>query len=141
VGDAGKAWKLRFDPDVSILDGLKRVISLLPNWKIDETQSGRVGVASATDPRFDQPGVYTFVRDHTCWSYSVEYDDSDAAKQSMRHLWRAGASGICRRAAEQVVGSALSQNALCLGCGRCNFAGGHGYGKRTGGVPFYFRAA
>ena len=81
VGDAGKAWKLRFDPDVTILDGLKRVISLLPDWKIDETQSGKVGVASATDPRFDQPGVYTFVRDCTCWSYSVEYDDSDAASR------------------------------------------------------------
>ena len=81
VGDAGKASKLRFEPDVTILDGLKRVISLLPDWKVDETQSGRVGVAAATDPRFDQPGVYTFERDKTCWSYSVEYDDSDAASR------------------------------------------------------------
>lgn len=81
VGDAGKAWKLRFEPDVTILDGLKRVISLLPDWKVDETQSGRVGVAASTDPRFDQPGVYTFERDKTCWSYSVEYDDSDAASR------------------------------------------------------------
>ena len=81
VGDAGKAWKLRFAPDVSILDGLKRVISLLPDWKVDETQSGKVGVGASTDPRFEQPGVYTFERDKTCWSYSVEYDDSDAASR------------------------------------------------------------
>jgi len=81
VGDAGKAWKLRFDPDVTILDGLKRVISLLSDWKVDETQSGTVGVGAATDPRFDQPGTYTFERDKTCWSYSIEYDDSDAASR------------------------------------------------------------
>ena len=81
VGDAGKAWRLRFEPDVTILDGLKRVISLLPDWKVDETQAGRVGVAAVTDPRFDQPGVFTFERDKTCWSYNVEYDDSDAANR------------------------------------------------------------
>ena len=81
VGDSGKAWKLRFEPDVTLLDGLNRVISLLPDWKIDETQNGAVGVAAASDPRFDQPGVYTFERDKTCWSYSIEYDDSDAASK------------------------------------------------------------
>lgn len=81
VGDSGKAWRLRFDSDVTLLDGLKRVISLLPDWKIDETQNGAVGVATATDPRFDQPGVFSFERDKTCWSYSIEYDDSDAASR------------------------------------------------------------
>jgi hypothetical protein len=81
VGDSGKAWRLRFDSDVTLLDGLKRVTSLLPDWKIDETQNGAVGVAAATDPRFDQPGVFSFERDKTCWSYSIEYDDSDAVSR------------------------------------------------------------
>ncbi len=81
VGDSGKAWKLRFEPDVTILDGIKHVISLLPGWKVEETQSGTVGVALSTDARFDQPAVYTFERDKTCWSYSIEYDDSDAASR------------------------------------------------------------
>lgn len=81
VGDSGKAWKLRFEPDVTLLDGLNRVISLLPDWKIDETQNGTVGVAAASDPRFDQPGIFYFERDQSCWSYSIEYDDSDAASR------------------------------------------------------------
>lgn len=78
VGDSAKVWKLRFEPDVTILDGIKRVISLLDGWKVDETANGVIGVAAATDARFDQPAVYTFERDKTCWSYSVEYDDSEA---------------------------------------------------------------
>lgn len=81
IGDSGKAWRLRFEPDVTLLDGLNRIISLLPGWKIDETQNGTVGVAAATDPRFDQPGTFTFERDKTCWSYSIEFDDSDAASK------------------------------------------------------------
>ncbi|HQP79049.1 MAG TPA: hypothetical protein PL115_04190 [Bacteroidales bacterium] len=31
--------------------------------------------------RFDQPAVYTFERDKTCWSFSVEYDDSEAVSR------------------------------------------------------------
>ncbi len=81
VGDNTKAWKLRFEPDVTILDGIKRVISLLDGWKVDETANGVIGVAAATDARFDQPAVYTFKRDKTCWSYSVEYDDSEAVSR------------------------------------------------------------
>jgi hypothetical protein len=81
VGDNTKAWKLRFEPDVTILDGIKRVISLLDGWKVDETANGVIGVAAATDARFDQPAVYTFERDKTCWSYSVEYDDSEAVSR------------------------------------------------------------
>jgi hypothetical protein len=81
VGDSTKAWKLRFEPDVTILDGIKRVISLLDGWKVDETANGVIGVAAATDARFDQPSVYTFERDKTCWSYSVEYDDSEAVSR------------------------------------------------------------
>lgn len=81
VGNNTKAWKLRFEPDVTILDGIKRVISLLDGWKVDETSNGVIGVAAATDARFDQPAVYTFERDKTCWSYSVEYDDSEAVSK------------------------------------------------------------
>ena len=81
VGNNTKAWKLRFEPDVTILDGIKRVISLLDGWKVDETANGVIGVAAATDARFDQPAVYTFERDKTCWSYSVEYDDSEAVSR------------------------------------------------------------
>ena len=81
VGDSTKVWKLRFEPDVDILDGIKRVISLLDGWKVDETSNGVIGVAAATDARFDQPAVYTFERDKTCWSYSVEYDDSEAVSK------------------------------------------------------------
>ena len=81
VGNNTKAWKLRFEPDVAILDGIKRVISLLDGWKVDETANGVIGVAAATDARFDQPAVYSFERDKTCWSYSVEYDDSEAVSR------------------------------------------------------------
>ena len=81
VGNNTKAWKLRFEPDVTILDGIKRVISLLDGWKVDETSNGVIGVAAATDARFDQPAVYIFERDKTCWSYSVEYDDSEAVSK------------------------------------------------------------
>ncbi len=81
VGNNTKTWKLRFEPDVTILDGIKRVISLIDGWKVDETANGVIGVAVATDARFDQPAVYTFERDKTCWSYNVEYDDSEAVSK------------------------------------------------------------
>ena len=81
VGGSTKAWKLRFEPDVTILDGINRVLSLLDGWKVDETANGVIGVAAATDARFDQPAVYIFERDKTCWSYSVEYDDSEAVSK------------------------------------------------------------
>ena len=71
VGESTKTWKLRFEPDVSILDGIKRVISLLDGWKVDETANGVIGVAAVTDARFDQPAVYTFERERpagaTAW--------------------------------------------------------------------------
>ncbi|MPL61713.1 hypothetical protein SDC9_07300 [bioreactor metagenome] len=81
VGNNTKSWKLRFEPDVTILDGIKRIISLIDGWKVDETANGVIGVAAATDARFDQPAVYTFERDKSCWSYSVEYDDSEAVSR------------------------------------------------------------
>lgn len=81
VGNNTKSWKLRFEPDVTILDGIKRIISLIDGWKVDETANGVIGVAAVTDARFDQPAVYTFERDKSCWSYSVEYDDSEAVSR------------------------------------------------------------
>lgn len=81
VGESTKPWKLRFEPDVTMLDGIKQVISLLDSWKVDETANGVIGVAAVTDARFDQPAVYTFERDKSCWNYSVEYDDSEAVSR------------------------------------------------------------
>mgnify|MGYP001304151756 FL=1 len=81
VGNNTKPWKLRFEPDVTILDGIKRVISLIDGWKVDETANGVIGVAAATDARFDQPAVFSFERDKSCWSYNVEYDDSEAVSK------------------------------------------------------------
>lgn len=79
VGDASGGGKLEFDPDTTILEGIKYAISLVTDWKVAETLDGRVGVARKDDVRFDQPSVYSFERDHNCWSYSIEFDDSDAA--------------------------------------------------------------
>lgn len=79
VGDAPGGGKLEYDPDTTILEGIKYAISLVTDWKIAETLEGRVGVARKDDVRFDQPSVYSFERDHNCWSYSIEFDDSDAA--------------------------------------------------------------
>ena len=81
VGENAKTWKLRFEPDVTILDGIKQVISLLDGWKVDETAAGVIGVAKVSDARFEQPAVYSFERDKSCWSYSVEYDDSEAVSR------------------------------------------------------------
>ena len=81
VGDAETGEKLEFDPDTTLQEGINYAISLASNWKLGETLDGRVGVANKNDARFDPPTVYTFERDHTCWSYSIEFDDSDAASR------------------------------------------------------------
>jgi hypothetical protein len=81
VGDPGVEQSLEFKRDTTLLEGLKYAISLLANWKIGETAEGVVGVAPATDARFDPPEVYAFSRDRNCWSYSIEYDDKDAASR------------------------------------------------------------
>ncbi len=77
VGDPAKTWGLTFEPDTTILDGLTQVVALLSGWQIRETMDGVVGVASAADTRFDQPGAYSFEREKTCWSYSTEYADEN----------------------------------------------------------------
>ena len=81
VGDASTGEKLEFDPDTTLQEGINYAITLASNWKLGETLDGRVGVANKNDSRFDPPSVYTFERDHTCWSYSIEFDDSDAASR------------------------------------------------------------
>lgn len=81
VGDAGTDEPLEFEPDTTILEGLKYAIALLAGWKIAETAEGVVGIASADDVRFDQPARYTFQRDRQCWNYSVDYDDADGASR------------------------------------------------------------
>lgn len=81
VGDATSVDPLEFEPDTTILEGLKYAIALLSGWKIAETMGGVVGVSSADDIRFDQPGRYTFERDRQCWNYSVEFDDSNGANR------------------------------------------------------------
>lgn len=79
VGDCNQPWGMRFAPEMTLLDGLKRIVAMLPDWKIGEAPDGTVGIAAATDPRFEQAEVFSFQRDRTCWSYSIDYDDSDAA--------------------------------------------------------------
>lgn len=79
VGEPGTDAALVFNPDTNLLEGVKYAISLLTGWKIAQTAEGVVGIAPETDARFEQPSVYSFERDHNCFSYSVEYDDSDAA--------------------------------------------------------------
>ncbi len=81
VGDPGINRTLEFEPSTTLLEGIRYSLSFLHNWQVAETMDGVVGVAEAGDPRFDQPGVYTFVRDKTCWEYSIEYDDSNAASR------------------------------------------------------------
>lgn len=81
VGDDQDRGMLEFDPDTSIEEGINYAISLARNWKLAETLDGRIGVANKNDGRFDQPSVFTFVRDNTCWSYDIEFDDSDAASR------------------------------------------------------------
>lgn len=77
AGDPGTDAALVFEPDTNLLEGLKYAISLFPDWKIAQTADGAVGVAPVTDSRFEQPAIYHFERDHSCWSYNVEFDDSN----------------------------------------------------------------
>lgn len=44
-------------------------------WKIGETLDGVIGVARYDDARFDQPSVYRFILNKTCWKYTTEYTD------------------------------------------------------------------
>jgi len=57
--------------------GIEQVASLLTNWQLRENTDGTVGVAPITDSRFEQPSVYVFERDKTCFSYDVEYSDEN----------------------------------------------------------------
>lgn len=75
VGDAGKSWKLTFDSQNTLLEGIEDVIRILPGWKLEETANGVVGVGHYSDTRFEQPSTYTFERNQNCWSYSTEYCD------------------------------------------------------------------
>ena len=75
VSDTAIMWRLNFDPQVSILDGLQNVIQLIPNWQICENTDGTVGIGPSNDGRFEQMSTYVFERDKTCWGYNVEYDD------------------------------------------------------------------
>lgn len=79
VGDAGIDQKLEFEPDTTVLEGIKYAITNLTDWKIGETLDGVVGVSVSTDVRFEIPSIHIFDRDKTCWSYDIDYDDSDAA--------------------------------------------------------------
>lgn len=81
IGDPLKPWKLRFDSEVTYLNGIKQVLALLDGWKLGETTHGGIGIARGSDPRFIQPGVFVFERDKTCWSYNIEYDDSEATSR------------------------------------------------------------
>lgn len=79
AGDPGTDEALVFEPNTNLLEGLQYAISLLDGWKIGQTLTGAVGVAPASDTRFEQPTIYNFERDRSCWSYSVDYDDSNGA--------------------------------------------------------------
>lgn len=81
VGDPQKPWKLTFKPETALQSGIEQVISLLAGWQLRENTDGTVGIAPITDSRFEQPSVYVFERDKTCFSYDVEYsDESTCAK-------------------------------------------------------------
>lgn len=75
VGDTANTWKLTFEPETGLQSGIEEVISLLTGWTLRENTDGTVGVAQATDSRFEQSSVYIFERDKTCFSYDVEYSD------------------------------------------------------------------
>lgn len=77
VGDPQKSWKLTFEPDTSLQSGIDEVVSLLPGWQLRENTDGTVGIAPITDSRFEQPSVYVFERDKTCFNYDVEYSDEN----------------------------------------------------------------
>lgn len=75
VGDPSKDWKLTFAPDTNLQSGIEEVISLIPGWQLRENTDGTVGLAHISDSRFEQPSIYSFERDKTCFSYDVEYSD------------------------------------------------------------------
>ena len=77
VGDPQKTWKIRFDRDLTLLEGIEKVVDLMSGWQIAES-AGVIGIGRKNDTRFEQPAVYSFVRDKNCWSYSIEFDDADA---------------------------------------------------------------
>lgn len=75
VGDPNKTWKLTFQPDTALQTGVEQVVSMLPGWQLRQNTDGTVGISAITDSRFEQPSVYVFERDKTCFSYDVEYSD------------------------------------------------------------------
>jgi len=75
VGDVFKDWQLEYDPDCTLLKGIEDLVKLFPFWKIGETLDGVIGVARYDDARFDQPSVYRFILNKTCWKYTTEYTD------------------------------------------------------------------
>lgn len=81
VADPQKTWRLTFESQGAILDGIQNVIQLLPQWQLAENTDGTIGIGPITDGRFEQPSTYIFERDKTCWSYNVEYDDEQTASK------------------------------------------------------------
>lgn len=81
VGDNTDNKPLNFESETTILEGLKYAYSMIDGWQLAETSSGVVGISAVDDARFDRPSVFAFERDHTCWNYNIEYDDSDAASR------------------------------------------------------------
>ena len=77
VGDPQKHWKLTFEPNTDLQSGIEQVISLLPGWQLRENTDGMVGIATISDVRFEQPSLYEFERDRTCFSYDVKYSDEN----------------------------------------------------------------
>lgn len=77
VGDGGNRWKLKFDPEKSLLDGLNEIVNIMPGWQIRENTNGTIGFARMNDNRFDQPGTFVFERDKSCFGYTQNYDDTD----------------------------------------------------------------
>ena len=75
VGDSTKTWNLAFESDTDLQTGIQQVIALLPGWQLRENTDGTVGISEISDSRFEQPSVYVFERDKTCFSYDVEYSD------------------------------------------------------------------
>lgn len=81
VGDTGSGKALTFEPETTLQEGINYAITNAGNWKLGETLDGVVGVAPKNDARFDPTTVHSYLRDHSCWSYSIEFDDSDAASR------------------------------------------------------------
>lgn len=77
VGNSQKTWRLTFEAGTSLQAGIEEVVSLLPGWQMRENTDGTVGIAPITDSRFEQPSIYAFERNRTCFSYDVEYSDEN----------------------------------------------------------------